>query len=116
MTELDRRSLLAGLAISAAAVSGDALAQQGQPAQPAPQQPRPSRPSSPRASGSDRPSSSALIESPLDAPPLVIPQKPKPPPSDAAWEKLRTDHPSSPPTDLLLDESPQASRPKLPKS
>ncbi len=79
----------------------------------APLQLRASRPSSPRASGSERPSISALIESPLDAPPLVIPQKPKPPPSDAAWEKLRTDHPSSPPTDLLLDESTQASRPRV---
>jgi serine/threonine protein kinase len=79
----------------------------------APLQPRSSRPSSPRAAGSERPSVSALIESPLDAPPLVIPQKPKPPPSDAAWEKLRTDHPSSPPADLLLDESTHASRPRV---
>ncbi|MFO0646606.1 MAG: protein kinase [Polyangiales bacterium] len=65
--------------------------------------PRTSRPSVPRPSNADRPSLSALMDSPLDAPPLVIPERPKPPPSDAAWEKLRTDHPSSPPVDPLAE-------------
>ncbi len=67
---------------------------------------RSSRPSAPRQVTSDRPSLSALMESPLDAPPLVLPERPKPPPSDAAWEKLRTDHPSTPPHDPLEEPAP----------
>ena len=56
--------------------------------------PRASRPSGPR--GSEAPPLSVLIESPLDAPPLVIPERPKPPPTDEAWAKLSPGHPSSP--------------------
>ncbi len=65
--------------------------------------PRASHPSVSRPSNADRPSLSALMDSPLDAPPLVLPERPKPPPSDAAWEKLRTDHPSTPPVDPLAE-------------
>ncbi len=56
--------------------------------------PRASRPSAPR--GSDAPPLSVLIESPLDAPPLVIPERPRPPPTDEAWAKLSPGHPSAP--------------------
>jgi hypothetical protein len=37
---------------------------------------------------SETPPISVLIESPLDAPPLVLPERPKPPPSDETWAKL----------------------------
>jgi serine/threonine-protein kinase len=54
-----------------------------------------------------------LKESPLDAPPIVIPQKPKPPPDDKVWARLRTDQPSDPP-DYLLDASPPPPRKRWP--
>ncbi len=60
----------------------------------------------------ERPSLAALMESPLDAPPLVIPERPKPPPTDDAWEKLRTDRPSSPQGDPL-EEPPPPPSPRL---
>jgi serine/threonine-protein kinase len=68
--------------------------------------PRGSRPSAPRSGEgrpSDVPSLSVLIESPLDAPPLVLPQEPKPPPTDDTWAKLSPTHPSSATQDPLDD-------------
>lgn len=45
-------------------------------------------------------SSALLLDSPLDAPPIVETALPKPPPSESAWEKLRTDRPSHEDGDL----------------
>ncbi len=59
--------------------------------------PSPLPPSNPPgASPSNPPGSSQpslpelLLESPLDAPPIVLPTTPKPPPTDEAWARLRT--------------------------
>jgi len=71
-------------------------------------QPRGSRPSAPRSSdgrASEAPPLSVLIESPLDAPPLVIPERPKPPPTDDTWAKLSPTHPSTTPRDPLDDST-----------
>lgn len=48
------------------------------------------------------PEPSVLLESPLDAPPIVLLQAPKPPPSDETWAQLRTD--LTPKRDVLMDE------------
>jgi serine/threonine protein kinase len=45
-----------------------------------------------------------ILESPLDAPPIVLPAKPRPRPTDEVWERLRTDHPSHPPKDGMVEE------------
>jgi serine/threonine protein kinase len=77
--------------------------------------PRPirgSRPSVPRSQPSDQPQIAAMMDSPLDAPPIVLPARPKPPPTADAWERLRTDHPSRPPHDPL-DESVSARPPRV---
>ena len=76
----------------------------------------PSRPSSPPSTPStprrpppppeeprvSMPEPSVLLESPLDAPPIVLFQAPKPPPSDETWAQLRTD--VTPKRDVLMDE------------
>ena len=56
-------------------------------------------PEEPRVS---MPEPSVLLESPLDAPPIVLFQAPKPPPSDETWAQLRTD--VTPKRDVLMDE------------
>ena len=48
------------------------------------------------------PEPSVLLESPLDAPPIVLFQAPKPPPSDETWAQLRTD--LTPKRDVLMEE------------
>ena len=48
------------------------------------------------------PEPSVLLESPLDAPPIVLFEAPKPPPSDETWAQLRTD--LTPKRDVLMDE------------
>ena len=45
-----------------------------------------------------------ILDSPLDAPPIVLPSKPRPRPTDDVWARLRTDHPSQPPEDQMLQE------------
>ncbi len=50
----------------------------------------------PPASSPSSPSlPSLLLESPLDAPPIVLPSAPRPPPTDEAWARLRTGSNSS---------------------
>ncbi len=49
------------------------------------------------------PSHTELLESPLDAPPIVVFAEKKPPPSDETWAKLRTDLP--PKSDVLSEET-----------
>jgi hypothetical protein len=71
----------------------------------------PPRASRPSVTGT--PEIAALMESPLDAPPLVLPERRKPPPSDDAWARLRTDHPSAPPVDPLLDDAVVQPQPRL---
>ncbi|MDO9018297.1 MAG: serine/threonine-protein kinase [Myxococcales bacterium] len=68
---------------------------------PPPSTPRrsPPPPEEPRVS---MPEPSVLLESPLDAPPIVLFQAPKPPPSDETWAQLRTD--VTPKRDVLMDE------------
>ncbi|TAK19227.1 MAG: serine/threonine protein kinase [Myxococcaceae bacterium] len=68
---------------------------------PPPSTPRrsPPPPEEPRVS---IPEPSVLLESPLDAPPIVLLQAPKPPPSDETWAQLRTD--LTPKRDVLMDE------------
>lgn len=65
----------------------------------APEAPR-LRPSSPSVE-------SLLRESPLDAPPLVVEVEPKKPPTESAWERLRTDRPSD---DMLAGDEPPRPR------
>jgi serine/threonine protein kinase len=70
-----------------------------------------SRPSPPgyfspegEANGASLPS--LLLENPLDAPPVVIPASPKPPPAEEAWARLRPEaNTTSRRTAMLLDES-----------
>ncbi len=68
---------------------------------PPPAHPRrsPPPPEEPRVS---MPEPSVLLESPLDAPPIVLLQAPKPPPSDETWAQLRTD--LTPKRDVLMEE------------
>ena len=68
---------------------------------PPPSHPRrsPPPPEEPRVS---IPEPSVLLESPLDAPPIVLFQAPKPPPSDETWAQLRTD--LTPKRDVLMEE------------
>ena len=68
---------------------------------PPPSTPRrsPPPPEEPRVS---IPEPSVLLESPLDAPPIVLFQAPKPPPSDETWAQLRTD--LTPKRDVLMEE------------
>jgi serine/threonine protein kinase len=74
----------------------------GTPSRPSPP-PHPRRspppPEEPRVS---IPEPSVLLESPLDAPPIVLVQAPKPPPSDETWAQLRTD--VTPKRDVLMEE------------
>lgn len=45
-----------------------------------------------------------LLDSPLDAPPIVLPKGPRQRPGDDVWARLRTDHPSQPPRDHMVEE------------
>ncbi|MEZ4391642.1 MAG: serine/threonine-protein kinase [Polyangiales bacterium] len=45
-----------------------------------------------------------ILDSPLDAPPIVLPKGPKAKPTDDMWARLRTDHPSQPPKDHMVEE------------
>ncbi len=70
---------------------------------------RSSRPSPPRRAAPPPeeprvsiPAPSVLLESPLDAPPIVLVEARKQPPSDEIWAQLRTD--LTPKRDVLMDE------------
>jgi len=65
-------------------------------------------PEAPRVRPSAPSVESLLRESPLDAPPLVVEIEPKRPPTESAWERLRTDRPSQ----EMLDGDDEMHRPR----
>jgi serine/threonine protein kinase len=79
---------------------------------PPPRGSRPSAPRPPEARSSEAPPLSVLIESPLDAPPLVLPERPKPPPTEHSWAQLSPSN-APPPRDPLDDSTLTRRRPPL---